>query len=183
VSVVIPGQASAVTEPEHSSATVPAPFGRRAFARLFDIVVVAVVAVPVLALTVRDGRGDAVPFPLVVIVLYAVLPAVWEAHMVARRGATPGKQLSGLVVVRVADGGRPSLLSAVARSAVAWSVPATAVLVLGGPLVALAIVGVYGPAAVPGLRRDLPDLVSGTRVVFAGDLVDHAPDEGPGGPG
>jgi uncharacterized RDD family membrane protein YckC len=150
----------------------PAPIGRRAFARLFDIAVIAVVAVPVLTLTLRDGDGDDVRFPIVVIVLYAVLPALFEARLLARSGATPGKRLSGLAVVRRSGEGHPSPAAAAIRAALTWTVPALVVLLLDAPIVAAVLVAVFGPALIPSLRRDLPDLLAGTRVVFTGDLVD-----------
>lgn len=150
----------------------PAPFGRRAFARLFDLVVVAVVAVPVLTLTLQDDDGGGVRFPIVVIVLYALLPAVYEARLLARSGATPGKRLSGLVV-RGRAGGLPTPATALLRAVLTWSVPATTVLLLDGPVVAAVIVVIFGPAAVPRWGRDLPDLVTGTRVRFVGDVRDE----------
>jgi uncharacterized RDD family membrane protein YckC len=158
-----------MTAPTSDSA--PAPFGRRAFARLFDVFAVGVLAVPVLALAVQEDGPDDARFPIGVIVLYGLVPALWEAWMLSTRGATPGKRLSGLVV-EGRGGARPSFLAGAVRSAFAWSAPALAVLLLpwGAVLPVLAVV--FGPAAVPGLRRDLPELVSGTRVRFVGDLVD-----------
>ncbi|CAB4836836.1 unannotated protein [freshwater metagenome] len=159
--------------PAHAEAAVAAPFGRRAFARLFDIAVVGVVAVPVLTLTLRDDHDGGVRFPIVVIVLYGLLPALFEARLLARSGATPGKRLSGLLVTRGATSAPPNLLRSFARALLTWSVPALAVLLLGGPVVAAVIVVVFGPAAIPGLRRDLGDLVSGTHVVYIGDVADE----------
>ena len=163
--------------PAPAEAAVAAPFGRRAFARLFDIAVVGVVAVPVLTLTLRDDHDGGVRFPIVVIVLYGLLPALFEARLLARSGATPGKRLSGLLVVRRAASEPPDLLRSLVRALLTWSVPALAVLLLDGPVVAAVIVVVFGPAAIPGLRRDLGDLLTGTRVVYIGDVADGVDDE------
>jgi uncharacterized RDD family membrane protein YckC len=153
----------------------PAPFGRRAFARLFDVFAVGVLAVPVLALTVQEDGPDDARFPVVVVVLYGLLPAVWEAWMVATRGTTPGKRLSGLVV-RAGDS-PPSFVAGFARSVLGWSAPALAILLLPWGVVLGVLAVVFGPAAVPQLRRDLPDLVSGTRVLFIGDVTDDVPED------
>ena len=67
----------------------------------------------------------------------------------------------------------PELLRSFARALLTWSVPALAVLLLDGPVVAAVIVVVFGPAAIPGLRRDLGDLVTGTHVVYIGDVADE----------
>ncbi len=177
---MIPGHSSGVINPppDPAVASEVAPFGRRAFARLFDIAVIAVVAIPVLTLTLRDDHDGGVRFPIVVIVLYGLLPALFEARLLVRSGATPGKRLSGLRVVRARGQVAPGWPAALARAALTWSVPALAVLLLDRPIVAAVIVVVFGPAAIPGLRRDLADLVTGTRVVFIGDISDDpdAPD-------
>lgn len=182
---MIAGQSCGVTAfpPIPAGAAVAAPFGRRAFARLFDIAVVGVVAVPVLTLTLRDDHAGGVRFPVVVIVLYGLLPALFEARLLARSGATPGKRLSGLRVARGAASAPPDLLRAFVRALLTWSVPAVAVLLLDGPVVAAVIVVVFGPAAIPGLRRDLGDLVTGTRVVYIGDVADEIDDAAKEPPG
>lgn len=164
--------------PDPVAAAVPAPFGRRAFARLFDIAVIAVVALPVLTLTLGDDRDGGVRFPLVVIVLYGLLPPLFEARLLVRSGATPGKRLSGLRVVRGLGSRPPGLIAAFVRSLITWSAPALTVLLLDWPFVAAVIVVVFGSAAVPGLRRDLADLITGTRVVYIGDVADD-PELGP----
>jgi uncharacterized RDD family membrane protein YckC len=150
---------------------VPAPFGRRVFARLFDVFAVAVFAVPVLALTVREDGPDDARFPWFVVVLYGLLPALWEARMLSTRGTTPGKRLSGLVV-RGADGQPARFGAGLVRSLLAWSAPALAVLLLPWSVIVPLFVVLFSPAALPRLRRDVPDLVSGTRVVFIGDIAD-----------
>ena len=151
--------------------SAPALVGRRVFARLFDIFAVAVFVVPVLALTLRDDNDGGVRFPLVVIVLYGLLPALLEARLLVHTGRTPGKRLSGLAV-RDPHGGLPDPGRAVLRSALAWSLPALVVLLGGWIGVLASVVGLYGPALATGGRADLPDLVSGTRVVFTGDVSD-----------
>ena len=97
--------------------------------------------------------------------------------MLSTRGTTPGKRLSGLVVRR--GQAPPGMAAGLARSALSWSAPALAVLLLpwGAMLAVLAVV--FGPAVLPIGGRDLPDLVAGTRVWFTGDLTDE-PDDAAG---
>lgn len=151
---------------------VPAPFGRRAFARLFDVFVVGLFAVPMLALTVQEDGPDASRFPWIMVAAYAILPALGEAYALSTRGTTPGKRLSGLIVC---DGGNvpPRFVPALLRSLLTWSLPALSVLLWHWSAVIGVLVAVYGPAVLRG--RDLADLLAGTRVMFIGDLTDHNP--------
>ena len=151
-----------------------APLGRRIFAKLVDLVAIAVVAVPVLTITARDDHTGGVRFPLVVLIAYATLPALYEAHQLVRFGATPGKRLSGLVVT-TAKGPSLTPLAAHIRSVTAWTIPATAAMVLARPIVLGVLVVTFVPATIPRWHRDLPDLLARTRVRFVGDITDEAP--------
>jgi uncharacterized RDD family membrane protein YckC len=156
--------------PDHPE-TEPAPFGRRAFARLFDVFAVCVVVVPMLALSVQEDGPDDARFPWPVIVLYGLLPALWEGWMLATRGTTPGKRLSGLVV-RDRHHAPPVRAVGFVRSLFTWTIPALSVLLLPWAAVIPVFVVLFAPAAVPQLRRDVADLVTGTEVRFIGDITD-----------
>jgi uncharacterized RDD family membrane protein YckC len=91
---------------------------------------------------------------LAVVVLYEVLP-------VALRGATLGKAMLGLRVVRLDTWGRPGLVNATLRA-----------LVLFGPLAIptvglLVLAAVILPALIWPTRRGLHDVIAGTAVVRA----------------
>ncbi len=91
---------------------------------------------------------------VVVVVLYEVLP-------VALRGATLGKAMLGLRVVRLRDWEQPSFFDAVLRALVLYA--PLAIPVVG--LVVLVVVVV--PVVLWPTRRGLHDLVAGTAVVRA----------------
>lgn len=150
-----------------------APLGRRVFAKLVDLVAIAVVAVPVLTITARDDHAGGVRFPLVVLIAYAALPALYEAHQLVRFGATPGKRLSGLLVT-TNQGTSITPLAAGIRSVTGWTIPAVAAMLLARPTVLGVIVVTFVSAAIPRWHRDLPDLFARTRVCFVGDITDEA---------
>lgn len=158
--------------------------GRRIGARVLDLVVVSWLSLFVLIeilgrLLGGDplGRDTAVNRladlsgtrtlvgVMIVLTVYEVLP-------VAFRGATLGKAMVGLRVIRLDSWGRPGLLSAAIRAAVLY-----------GPL-AIPTVGfllfavVVGPGLVWPTRRGLHDLAAGTAVIGVGADTDAAGPEG-----
>jgi uncharacterized RDD family membrane protein YckC len=92
-----------------------ADLGKRFLARLLDIVIVGVplailyfILVAVAVNDSDDGAGAATGGALIIFYVIAVAgPLAYEVGMIATRGATIGKQVIGVKVVREADGQVP----------------------------------------------------------------------------
>jgi uncharacterized RDD family membrane protein YckC len=147
---------------------VPAGFGQRAIARCVDIVVLMFLVTGAFAgFTERDAADDIVfdvPWWWIGLVLIGVLS--FEVVPVAVRGQTPGKIVTRIRVVRVADGANPTWTQAVLR----WIIPVLVLIVLAPflstlvfPLLAI----VYGTALLDRGGRSVLDKLAGTRVVQA----------------
>lgn len=136
----------------------PAPVARRACARLIDFAVGVVLFVR-LVVTVSAAAGpspDGTGVMLVAIIVTFLAYLVYEVFLVAVWGATLGKQVTGLEVVRVDDGGRPGLRRSFLRSL------APTLLSVGFfPLYPLP----YVAAAIAKDHRWPHDRLAGTRVV------------------
>lgn len=134
------------------SAQLVAPMGTRLIARLIDALLVGgvllIAAVPlatglthaVHTVHFADGTSQttfahgAVARAYGLLALAVVLSMLYDVALVAMRGATLGKQWTGLKVVRAADGGLPGWGPAFIR----WLVPAAAAVacsILGAGLV------------------------------------------------
>ena len=147
-----------------------APLGLRIGARLFDELVMAIpmviVAIPYIDIGSNPPEIDLPAWGMLVTV---VLPVVYEFVAVAWKGATFGKALCRLRVIRV-DGGRVAPYQAGLRSLV----PALgSILALamppgdGADLVGLLSTVVYLSVFWDALRRGLHDKAAGTGVVRA----------------
>jgi len=111
--------------------------GQRVLARVADVVIVGVVIVILLAVGLGSlaGSSDANGNPgsigiasfLSTLLLILVVALAYEVVLVAIRGATLGKQLVGIKVVRSADGAIPGW----GPSLVRWVVPAAASFICG----------------------------------------------------
>jgi len=111
--------------------------GQRVLARVADFVIVGVVIVILLAVGLGSlaGSSDANGNPgsigiasfLSTLLLILVVALAYEVVLVAIRGATLGKQLVGIKVVRSADGAIPGW----GPSLVRWVVPAAASFICG----------------------------------------------------
>lgn len=142
----------------HTLADEPAPVARRAVARLVDFaagVVMFVGLVFVFALAAgRPDDGTGVMLVSIVVTFLAYL--VYEVVLVAVWGRTLGKQVTGLKVVRVDDGGLPGLRRSFLRNLVP-----TLLLVSFFPFYPLP----YVAAAIAKDHRWPHDRLAGTRVV------------------
>ena len=111
--------------------------GQRVLARVADFVIVGVVIVILLAVGLGSlaGSSDANGNPgsigiasfLSTLLLILVVALAYEVVLVAIRGATLGKQLVGIKVVRSADGAIPGW----GPSLVRWVIPAAASFICG----------------------------------------------------
>ncbi|ONI76915.1 hypothetical protein ALI144C_32835 [Actinosynnema sp. ALI-1.44] len=95
-----------------------APLGGRIVAKLADIVIVFLPVYIVVAVAVPDSF-------LTVLLATQVVLVVYETVLVAKTGATPGKRLARVKVVRVATGRPPGFTHAFIRAI--SSVPANLV--------------------------------------------------------
>ena len=136
--------------------------GPRFGARALDLCVVAVPALVVVAVTIRDVAGQPQldvpawlgPATLALGVLYEFASVVWFSR-------TPGKWLLGLRVVRYTDGRPPDPGQALLRALVPWTVLALPL----GPFALAAFLLVYGSGVSGELHRGLPDHAAGTLVI------------------
>jgi uncharacterized RDD family membrane protein YckC len=143
-----------------------APLWRRLLARLVDEVpflAVQVLGVVLLGDVRIDDEGIAVDQPLGVVLGVVALGVVYETVLVAWRGATLGKLLFDLVVVRADSGRRPDRHQAALRALVPAALGAVPVL---GPALAL---GAMSWAVWSPLRQGLHDRAAGTLVVLDPD--------------
>lgn len=136
-----------------------APTGRRAVARLVDFGLgLAVFVGLIAAVSAASGPSpDGTGVMLVAIVATFLVYLLYEVLLVAVWGRSLGKQLMGLEVVRVDDGGRPGLRRSLLRSLVP-----TVVLVSFFPLYPF----VFVAAAIAKDHRWPHDRLAGTRVVI-----------------
>jgi uncharacterized RDD family membrane protein YckC len=100
--------------PLSSTAPTPAPLGRRVLAGMADHALFSVLVVPMTLFLVMRGTPEfglsvSIGHTLVLTLYFALLESLW--------GASLGKRLAGLRVIRL-DGQRPELLRALARAAV-----------------------------------------------------------------
>jgi uncharacterized RDD family membrane protein YckC len=163
--------------------------GRRLTARLIDGVLVGlVVAVLVIALfggaatgvrtdragNVTSGGGRLVAAYLASASTGFVVTLLYEVCLIATRGATLGKHVMRLKVVREADGAAPGLGPSVLR----WLLPQAA----GFLTVGLATVLVYVSPLLDGTgrRQGWHDKVAGTRVVSSRPTADGPRSAGSG---
>lgn len=101
------------------------------------------------------------------LVAFVLVVALYEVLPVALRGATLGKAMLGLRVVRLRDWEQPTVFDAVLRALVLYGP-------LAIPVVGLAVLAVIvAPVVLWPTRRGLHDLVAGTAVVRA---PRHPPD-------
>jgi uncharacterized RDD family membrane protein YckC len=136
-----------------------ATIAQRAAARLLDVFLVVLLPGGALLWTFGERDGNQVRFPLWALLVSVAIAGAYEVGLVATRGATLGKQLMGIRVVRYLDGGLPTW----GMSAIRFLVPSlqyTAVLLF--QLLALVV---YLSAAWNPERRGLHDRASGTLVV------------------
>jgi uncharacterized RDD family membrane protein YckC len=136
--------------------------GPRFGARAFDLTVIAVPVIVVVAIasSVVDGKLD-LEVPSWLLPSAAVAGALYEFVSVAWRSRTPGKWLLGLRVVRYTDGQRPTPPQALLRGLVPWSVLALPL----GPFSIAAFLGVYSTGVSGSLHRGIPDQAAGTLVI------------------
>ena len=177
--------------PPDGPSTPPAPLGRRVGARVVDLVVISWLSLFVLIEILGrllggdplgreaavDRLGDMSGMRTLVGVALVVI--AYEVLPVALRGATLGKAMLGVRVVRLDDWGRPGVLSAVIRAGVLYG--PLAVPTVGILLFALVI----APGVIWPTRRGLHDLAAGTAVIGVvlddvGNVADQ-PDEPPDG--
>lgn len=104
----------------------------RILARIIDGVILAIVA-SILATAMFDG-GDVFSFRRTI--LQTVLTALYEVLFIGLRGATPGKALVGIAVVRQRDGVTPP---GVDVGFLRWVVEAVGLLTIVGALIGLVI--------------------------------------------
>ena len=170
-------------EPDIGAESVPpqgdpvANTSQRVFARLTDWMLLFA-AWPLIGGTTSDRLDDGtIAYSSWAVVTWILLVIIYEAGFVAAKGQTPGKMLVGIELVRLTDGGRPSLAAAVLR--VAPVALAVAVLGIFFPIV---MVFVYFSAVFAGDTRGLLDRIAGTVVIKArrgSGLLGHLLD-GPG---
>ncbi|HEX8580716.1 MAG TPA: RDD family protein [Acidimicrobiales bacterium] len=139
----------------------PAAIAQRAAARLFDVFLVVFLPGSALVGLFGERSGDDLRFPLWVLALSILLAAAYEIVLTATRGATLGKQLMGIRVVRHLDGGRPTW----GMSAIRFLVPS--VQYTTAPFFQLIALAIYLSAVLHPERRGLHDRASGTVVVRA----------------
>lgn len=137
----------------------------RLAARCIDGALTTVVLVVTIAIGISTGKAG----PALAITALAVIATVaWEPLCLASRGATPGKRLLGLRVVRAADDGPITKGPAWGRTLlpVAWLwLP-----LLGGIVQLIALLSAFGDQG----RRTWMDKAAGTRVVKMPRSVDLA---------
>ena len=167
VTAGVPGAWSRVSNPASSSVSLRyAGFWIRFVARVIDAliqgVVTGILRVPfgLAFMGVPFGRsaGEAAAGALAMIPLIGVsvlistaVGVLYEGYFLSTRGATPGKMVLGLKVIR-ADGGPISFGLAVGRFFAAWV--SGAILLIG-----------YIMAAFDSEKRSLHDHICGTRVI------------------
>ncbi len=138
-----PPYGSPAQPPSGGAAPVYADMGRRLGARLIDGILVGIVLVVLGGILfggaatqvtvdqqtgqVTEGTGALIAAYLSYIFLALVLTLAYEVVLIALRGATVGKQLLGIKVVREADGQIPGW----APSALRWLIPQLGGLVCG----------------------------------------------------
>lgn len=137
-----------------------ATIGQRAGARLFDFLLVVFLPGSLLLWAFGERSGDQISYPLWVGVAPLAFAAAYEIVLVATRGATLGKALMGIEVVRYLDGGRPTW----GMSAIRFLVPAA---VQSIPVLVIQVLSllVYLRAAWDPMRRGFHDRASGTLVL------------------
>ena len=100
--------------PLSSTAPTPAPLGRRALAGMADHALFSVLVVPMTLFLVLRGTPE---FGLPIGIGHALVLALYFATLESLWGASLGKRLAGLRVIRL-DGQRPEFRRALARAAV-----------------------------------------------------------------
>lgn len=136
-----------------------ATIGQRIAARLFDTFIVVFLPANVLVALFGEGEGNDVAVPVWVLFAQVLIAAAYEIPLVATGGATLGKRLMGIEVVRHLDGGRPTW----AMSAIRFLVPSmqyTGILVFQAVALVIYLTAVWHPE-----RRGLHDRAAGTLVV------------------
>jgi uncharacterized RDD family membrane protein YckC len=137
--------------------------GPRFGARAFDLVLVAVPALIVIAVTLEEIDGQLhLDIPVWVLPATAALGVLYEFVGVAWRSRTLGKWLTGLRIVRYTDGHKPTPAQALLRALLPWCVLALPL----GPFALGAFLLVYGTSVGGGeLHRGWPDRAGGTLVI------------------
>ena len=179
---------------------VPAGMGRRAAARLVDVVVAAVaiyaasIAIGVVTVLVRFYSSGPVRAPNAVFIGFATAAAAatahcaYEAYFTVRHGVTVGKSMAGVRVVTYRTHERPAVGSTVLRHLSLHTIP-TAVCVaavasfepssvwawvtIAAGAVCWALIG--ATAALDPQRRGWHDRLAGTIVVTADSVPDDPP--------
>lgn len=152
----------------------PAPLGRRAGARVLDILllfaVLFIIALPFTEEVVNDD-GDTVAEVDPIMALFAVLVVfAYEVGFVAWRAQTPGKIAMGIAVSDAATGAAPSFRQAVMRwllLGISWSLVIPVLGVLGLVVMMLS----YTSAFWDKRQQNWNDKVARTRVIPASTAV------------
>lgn len=136
-----------------------ATIGQRAAARLVDVFLVVFLPGSIFVALFGERSGNDLRFPIWVLLLSIAAAAAYEVVLTVTRGATLGKQLMGIRVVRHLDGGPPTWGMAAIRFLVPSLQYTTA------PLLQTVALAIYLSAAINPERRGLHDRASGTLVV------------------
>ena len=122
--------ADQVTLPNVGTVTV-ASIGQRFVGRLLDVLIVGIpawiIATIIIAATSDGGSTTSYAAVLTIALMLAVLGILYEVSLIAIRGATLGKQIAGVKVLRAEDGQLPGW----GPSALRWVIPAVANFVCG----------------------------------------------------
>ncbi len=136
-----------------------ATVAQRAGAHLIDLFVILVLPSYLFVALFATGEGDDRVLPAWVPLVIVGICVAYEVLMLWRIGATLGKRLLGIEVVRYLDGGRPTLTMATIRTLIT-AVQYTLII----PLMLISLI-VYLTAAWNPQRRGIHDRASGTIVV------------------
>lgn len=144
-----------------ASTVVPASFTQRAIGRAIDLGILSVLII-LAASPFSDGDELDVPPAFLGAIVFGVL--AYEVIPVHLIGQTPGKVVARTRVVRVSDGGRPTLRESFIR----WGIVCAAWVVLGAvypPLAIVALAMLFLSALADPSGRSVLDKAAGTRVV------------------
>jgi len=132
-------------------------------ARLIDGLIVFVPTIIVLARTgYLDAPAEASGQALVAVLLIGTAGVLYEVGFIATRGATPGKMVAGVAVVRPPSLEAPGWGVAVRR----WAINLVAAIPVAGQFVSLGVIVVcLVMLFADRQRRTLWDRIAGTRVI------------------
>ena len=137
-----------------------ASINQRVGARVLDWLILMAISLGI-GLASVSGDADVDP-PTWAILAAIVVVLVYETAMVAWRGQTLGKIVLGIEIVVLADGSRPSVMSAALRV-----VPIVVLLAVLAQFAYIAMVFVYFTAAFMQHQRGVLDRLAGTVVIQA----------------